>query len=86
MRPRPGEWHSSWYAYKLEPSKEVIRKVLRHIRDNPKNRIRYLTTEFIDLPDYGEGAKYSLIEHNAAAAQWIRSEWERIKAEKKLTS
>jgi len=83
VRPGPGEWHSPWYAYKLEPSKEVTRKILRHIRDNPNNRIRYITTEFIDLPDYGEGAKYSLIEQNAAAARWIRSEWERVKAEKK---
>ncbi|MGQ0654767.1 MAG: xylose isomerase [Betaproteobacteria bacterium] len=83
VKPRPGEWHSPWHPYKLEPSKEITRKVLRHIRDNPKNRIRYLTTEFIDLPDYGKGAKYSLIEQNAAAARWIRATWEALKAEKR---
>jgi hypothetical protein len=75
VRPKPGEWHSPWYAYKLEPSKEVTRKALRDMRDNPGSRIRYLTTEFIDLPDYGDGAKYSLIEQNAAAARWIRDTW-----------
>lgn len=75
LRPRPGEWHSPWYAYKLEPSKEVMRKVLRDIRDNPGSRIRFLTTEIIDLPDYGDGAKYSLFEHNVAMAQWIRQTW-----------
>ena len=56
--------------------------MLRYIRDNPKNRIRYLTTEFIDLPDYGDSAKYSLIEQNAAAARWIRATWEELKKEK----
>jgi len=75
VRPKPGEWHSPWYAYNLEPSKEVTRKVLRDMRDNPGSRIRYLTTEFIDLPDYGDGAKYSLVEQNAAAARWIRDTW-----------
>jgi hypothetical protein len=80
VKPKPGEWHSPWYAYKLEPSKEVTRKALRDMRDNPKSRIRYLTTEFIDLPDYGDGAKYSLIEQNAAAACWIRKTWDEIKS------
>ena len=28
-KPAPGEWHSPWHAYKLEPTKEVVRKVLR---------------------------------------------------------
>ena len=78
LRPRPGEWHSPWYAYKLEPSKEVTRKVLRDIRDNPRSRIRYITTEIIDLPDYGDGAKYSLFEHNAAMARWIRKTWDEL--------
>lgn len=82
VRPRPGEWHSQWHAYKLEPSKEITRKVLRDIRDNPGSRIRFITTEIIDLPDYGDGAKYSLFEQNAAAGRWIRDEWQRIKAEK----
>ena len=53
----------------------MTRKVLRDMRDNPGSRIRYLTTEFIDLPDYGDGAKYSLVEQNAAAARWIRDTW-----------
>lgn len=75
VRPRPGEWHSPWYAYKLEPSKEITRKVLRDIRDNPGSRIRFITTEIIDLPDYGDGAKYSLFEQNAAAGRWIRQTW-----------
>jgi hypothetical protein len=82
-RPRPGEWHSPWYAYKLEPSKEVTRKVLRDILYNPNCRIRYITTEMIVLPDYGDGAKYSLIEQNAAIGRWIRQTWNKLKTEKR---
>jgi hypothetical protein len=37
----------------------------------------------IDMPDYGGGAKYSLIEQNAAIAGWLRRTWDEIKAEKK---
>lgn len=72
MRPRPGEWHSEWFAYKLEPTKEVVRKVLAAHLDNPDSRLRYVTTEIIDLPDYGDGARYSLFEHSVALAHWIR--------------
>jgi len=72
MRPRPGEWHSDWFAYKLEPTKEVVRKVLAAHLDNTGSRLRYVTTEIIDLPDYGDGARYSLFEHSVALAQWIR--------------
>ncbi len=78
LRPGPGEWHSAWHPYKLEPSKEITRKVLRDIHSNPGSRIRYITTEFIDLPDYGDGAKYSLIEHNAAMANWILATWNEL--------
>jgi hypothetical protein len=72
LRPRPGEWHSEWHAYKLEPSREVVRKVLRAHLQRPDSRLRYITTELIDLPDYGEGARYSLFEHSVALATWIR--------------
>jgi len=81
VRPKPGEFHDEWHAYRLEPSKEVVRKVLRFHRDNPQSRLRYLTTEYIDLPDYGEGARYSLFEQSVALARWIRALWEALKRE-----
>jgi hypothetical protein len=81
VRPKPGEFHDEWHAYRLEPSKEVVRKVLRHHRDNAASRLRYMTTEYIDLPDYGEGCRYSLFEQSLALAAWIRSTWEQIKRE-----
>lgn len=78
MRPRAGEFHSEWFAYKLEPSKEVVRRVLRHHHDNPASRLRYITTEIIDLVDYGENARYSLFEQSVAVGAWIRKTWQDI--------
>jgi len=80
IRPRPGEWHSQWFGYKVEPSKEAVRKILRYHRKNPQSRLRYMTTEMIDMPDYGLGAKYSLIEHNVECAKFIRKTWDQIDA------
>lgn len=82
LRPRPGEWHSDWFAYKLEPTKEVVRKVLRAHLNRPDSRLRYVTTEIIDLPDYGDGARYSLFEHSVALAEWIRATAQQLAAER----
>lgn len=81
VRPRAGEFHSEWHAYRVEPCKEVVRKVLRFHRDYAHSRLRYVTTEMIDLPDYGENAKYSLFEQSVALARWIRNTWDEIAAE-----
>ncbi len=78
MRPCAGEFHSDWYAYKVEPCKEVTRKLLQHHHDTPDSRLRFVTTEIIDLIDYGEGAKYSLFEQSVAIAEWILSTWHDI--------
>ena len=74
-KPEPGEWHSPWHAYKLEPTKEVVRKVLRYHKSDPKKRLDFITTEMINLPDYGHNAKFSLIDQNAAIAQFVRDTW-----------
>jgi hypothetical protein len=83
LKPKPGEWHSPWHAWRVEPCKDVVRRVLRHHRDHPGDPLRWITTDMIDMPDYGGGAKYSLIEQNAAIARWVRKTWEEIKAEKR---
>jgi hypothetical protein len=80
-RPRPGEFHSRWHAYRVEPCKEVVRKVLRYHRDHADSRLRYVTTELIDLPDYGENARYSLFEQSVALAHWIRNTWNELTEE-----
>ena len=77
-KPGPGEWHSPWYAYKLEPTKEVVRKVLRYHKSDPEKRLDFITTEMINLPDYGHNAKFSLIAQNAAIARFVRDTWAEI--------
>jgi len=83
VKPKTGEWHSHWHAYRVEPSKEVVRRMLRHHHLNPSSPLRYITTDMIDMADYGENAKYSLFEQNVAIAEWIRSTWDEIVKEPK---
>ncbi|WP_172330136.1 xylose isomerase [Mangrovicoccus sp. HB161399] len=73
-QPAPGEWHSPWEAWRLEPCKHVARKVLRHHAETPGSRLAVITTEMINLTDYGDGAKFSLIGQNAAIAAFLRAE------------
>lgn len=81
VKPKDGEWHSPWQAYRVEPCKEVVRRVLRQHRDNPQSPLRWLTTDMIDMADYGGNARYSLLDQNVAIAQWLRDTWEEIKRE-----
>ncbi len=76
VKPKPGEWHSQWHAYRLEPCKEVVRKVFRHHLATPSSPLKYLTTDMIDMADYGENAKYSLFDQNVALAIWLRETWD----------
>ncbi|CAB3788278.1 hypothetical protein LMG28688_02656 [Paraburkholderia caffeinitolerans] len=80
FRPAPGEWHLPWHAWRVEPCKEIVRRVLRHHRDTLTSPLRYITTDMIDMPDYGGGVKYSLFEQNVAIAEWFRSTWQSIEA------
>ena len=78
VKPAPGQWHSPWHAYRVEPCKEVVRQVLRHHLREPSSPLRYITTDMIDMADYGENAKYSLFEQNVAIATWIRDTWDKL--------
>lgn len=80
LKPKPGEWHSPWQAWRLEPAKEALRKVMRYHLTHTESPLRFINTEMIDRPDYGENAKYSLFEHNVACARWIRATWSQLKA------
>lgn len=80
VRPRPGEWHSPWYAHKLEACKEAVRTILRYHLTNEASPLRFVTTEMITVEDYGMNAKYSVWEHNVAAGRWIRDTWARMTA------
>ncbi len=80
VKPAPGEWHSPWNAYLLEPSKEAIRKVLRYHITHPQSPLTHITTEMINLADYGLGARYNLFEQNVEAARFIRRAWAETQA------
>lgn len=82
VKPKPGEWHSQWHAYRLEPCKEVVRKMFRHHLATPSSPLKYLTTDMIDMADYGENAKYSLFDQNVALAAWLRTTWDKVVAER----
>jgi len=80
-RPEPGAWHSSWHAPALDATREVVRKVLAHHRDaGSASRLRAITTEMINLPDYAHNARFSLIEENVAIARFVRDSWQRATA------
>ncbi len=80
VRPKRGEWHSPWCAYMLEPSKEAIRKTLRHHLSHSASRLVCITTEMIDMPDYGMGAKYNLFDQNVEAAKFVKRAWSEVQA------
>jgi hypothetical protein len=80
IRPKPGQWHSEWEESRLEPWKEVVRRLLRHHASDPSSQLATVSTEFIPFPDYGGGAKYSIFENSVACAAWIRQEWTRAQA------
>lgn len=80
MKPAPGEWHATWHAWKLEACKEGIRNVLRRHLEHPGSPLKYMITEIITQPDYAMGAKFSVIDHNAACGRWIREQWAQFKA------
>ena len=84
VKPKAGEWHSQWHAYRVEPCKEVVRKAFRHHITTPDSPLRYITTDMIDMADYGENARYSLFEQNVAIASWLRSTWDDMVAEATL--
>jgi hypothetical protein len=80
VKPALGEWHTPWHAYQLEACKEGLREVLRHHLTSPASPLKYVITEIITLPDYAMGAKFSIIDQNAASARWIRAQWAQFKA------
>lgn len=79
-KPGPGEWHSPWHAYKLEACKEGLRTAMRYHLTHPDSPLAYVIAEMIAQPDYAMGAKFSLIEQNAACARWIRGQWSQLRA------
>lgn len=86
FRPPPGQWHLQWHAYRVEPCKDIVRRMLRHHLRTPDSPLRYITTDMIDMPDYGGGVKYSLFDQNVAIAQWFRDTWDAMVKEQSVSS
>ena len=80
VRPKPGEWDHFWHAHRVEPSKEVVRKMFRYHHSTPDSPLSWITTDMIDMPDYGGGVGYSLFDQNVAIAEWIRVTWRETKS------
>ncbi len=81
VKPRP-EWFYPWHAYRVEPCKEVVRRVLRHhLSHRDVSPLGWITTDMIDMADYGGGVKYSIFDQNVAIAQWLRDTWACLKEE-----
>ena len=73
VQPLEGQFHSDWSEEKLEPWKEVIRKMIKyHYFHN--SSLECISTEFIPATDYGENNTYSLFDNAVGCAEWIRSE------------
>jgi len=80
VKPEPGEWHSAWEPYRLEPCKEAFRSILRYHLAHDSSPLKYVITEMITTADYGMNAKFSIIDQNAACGRWIRDTWSQLKA------
>lgn len=81
VRPHAGEWYDEWHAYLLEPTKEVVRKTLRHHLTHADSPLRLMTVDYINLPDYGLGVHYNTFESSVAVARFIRSTHAQLCAE-----
>ena len=78
IKPLEGQYHAEWDEEKLEPWKEVVRRVIKNHYTNDNSFLECISTEFIPWPDYGQGSTYSLFENACACAEWIRNDITKI--------
>lgn len=83
LKPNKGEWYEEWHAYLLEPTKEVIRKTLRHHLSNKESPLKLMTVDYINLPDYGLGVEYNTLENSIAVGKFIRETYKKLESEMK---
>jgi len=82
IKPNVGEYFEDWDENKLEPWKEVVRKVIKY-HYSVNSNLECISTEFIPATDYGEGNTYSLFNNAYGCAEWIRKEIKKTKEEVK---
>jgi hypothetical protein len=78
IKPGPGEWHAEWHEERLDAWKEVMRQLLTHHAGRADSALGQISMEIIPAPDYGGGAKYSLLDNNVACANWLRALWKTL--------
>lgn len=81
LRPNPGEWYDDWHAWLLEPTREIVRKTIRHHLTNDDSPLELMTVDYINLPDYGLGVGYNTFESSVAVARFIRDTYDQIERE-----
>lgn len=81
VRPKKGEWYDEWHAYLLEPTKEVVRKTLRHHFEHDDSPLELMTVDYINLPDYGLGVCYDTFESSVAVGRFIRGTYDELERE-----
>lgn len=75
IEPDVGQWHSQWRDEDLLGWKSVMGYLLDwHEQHQCTSELALITCEYIPFTDYGAGAGYSLIENNAACADWLREQ------------
>ena len=74
IKPLKGQYHEDWDEIKLEPWKEIVRKVIKNHYLSDKSFLECISTEFIPNTDYGEGSTYSLYDNASACALWMKNE------------
>lgn len=79
IEPKAGEWHGTWRESELAVWKRVTEQVMHYHSMRADSVLQTISTEFIPFTDYGEGSRYSLLENNAACAQWLKDTWLTIK-------
>ena len=57
-----------------------MRKALRYHLTHQQSRLQFVSTEMINMFDYGENAGYNHFEQNLACGKWIKATWEQMKA------
>ena len=77
-RPKKDEFHTDWNEDLLEPWKKVVISVMKYHKNTNSSGLGQITTEFIPLPDYGGGAKYSIYNNSLACAKWLKKTWREI--------
>ncbi len=78
MKPETGQYHSEWDETKLEPWKEVLRRLMKFHAERRDSRLGQISTEFLPTTDYGGGATYSIFQNSIACVEWLRNTWIKI--------